>query len=250
MNFTNSKLICCTILSPSNSGTRTHKIDTVTVHCMAGDLTVESCGYLFQQRQASSNYGIGSDGRIGLYVPESKVSWASSNAGNDNRAVTIEVANTSAYAPYPISQAAYRSLVNLLADICVRNGIPKLMWKANKSLIGQVNQQNITVHRWFDYKSCPGDYIYNRLGQIAAESNKKIEEMRDLTKSETIALFNQLYAQKEAERSKKAVSAWAQPAVDYCKQRGIMVGDKDGNFRPADPVSRQEMAQVLKNISA
>ena len=95
MAYTNSSLVTYKKLSPNRNSPRNHKIDTITIHCMAGNLTVETCGNLFaaSSRQASSNYGIGSDGRIALYVEEKDRSWASSNAANDNRAVTIEVAN-------------------------------------------------------------------------------------------------------------------------------------------------------------
>ena len=175
--MSNSKLATVTILSPNHSGKRTHAIDTITVHCMAGNLSVESCGYMFAQRsrEASSNYGIGSDGRIALYVDEANRSWCTSSRANDQRAVTIEVANTAQGEPWPISDAAYKSLVNLLTDICQRNGIKKLLWKADKSLIGQVDKQNMTAHRWFAAKSCPGNMLYAKMGQIAAEVNARLD---------------------------------------------------------------------------
>ena len=175
--MSNSPLVSYTKLSPNHSGKRKHAIDTISIHCMAGHLSVERCGELFQnkERQASSNYGIGSDGRIGLYVDEANRSWCTSSASNDNRAVTIEVANTVAKDPWPVSDAAYKSLIDLLVDICQRNGIPRLLWKGDKSLIGKVDQQNMTVHRWFAAKACPGDWLYSRHGQIAAEVNKRLE---------------------------------------------------------------------------
>ena len=176
--MSNSKLVSYTKLSPNHSGKRNHKIDTISIHCMAGNLSVEGCGALFAKSstQASSNYGIGSDGRIALYVDEANRSWCTSSASNDNRAVTIEVANIKAAEPYPISAEAYKSLINLLVDICKRNGIKRLLWKADSSLIGQVDKQNMTVHRWFASKSCPGEWLYSHHGQIAAEVNKRLEE--------------------------------------------------------------------------
>lgn len=165
-------------LSPNCSAPRTHKIDTITIHCMAGNLTVEGCGACFAERsrKASSNYGIGSDGRIALYVEEANRSWCSSSSANDNRAVTIEVANTVAAEPWPVSDKAYASLLNLVTDICRRNGIRKLLWRGDKSLIGQVDKQNMTVHRWFAAKACPGDYLYRRMGDIASEVNRQLGE--------------------------------------------------------------------------
>lgn len=171
--MSNSYLVGYTKLSPNNSGTRTHTIDTVSVHCVVGQCSVETLGSLFAQssRQASSNYGIGYDGRVGLYVDESKRSWCTSSASNDQRAVTIEVASDT-YRPYKVKDAAYKTLISLLADICRRNkGLGELRWQGDKSLIGQTAKQNMTVHRWFANKACPGDYLYNLHGQIASEVN-------------------------------------------------------------------------------
>ena len=174
--MSNSSLISYTKLSPNHSGKRNHVIDTITIHCMAGNLSVESCGALFasSSREASSNYGIGSDGRIALYVDEANRSWCTSSSANDNRAVTIEVANTVAADPWPCSDKAYAALLNLVTDICKRNGIKRLLWKADKNLIGKVDQQNMTAHRWFAAKACPGDWLYERCGAIAAEVNRRL----------------------------------------------------------------------------
>lgn len=177
MAYTNSPLVNYIKISPNSSNPRNHVIDTITIHCMAGNLSVETCGNVFAptSRQASSNYGIGSDGRIGMYVEEKNRSWCSSSASNDNRAVTIEVANDGgAETGWHVSDKAYAALINLVTDICKRNNIKELKWKGDKSLIGQVDKQNMTVHRWFANKSCPGDYLYNLHGQIAADVNKKL----------------------------------------------------------------------------
>lgn len=173
----NSNLICYTKISPNKTSPRNHKIDTISIHCMAGNLSVETCGNVFapSSRQASSNYGIGSDGRIAMYVEEKDRSWCTSSASNDNRAVTIEVANDGgAETGWHVSDKAYKALLDLVTDICRRNGIKRLLWKGDKALIGQVDKQNMTVHRWFAAKACPGDYLYNLHGQIAAEVNKRL----------------------------------------------------------------------------
>lgn len=174
--MSNSPLINCTILSP-NYRERTAVIDTITIHCMAGTGTVEDCGRIFASpsRKASSNYGIDSSGKIALYVPEDCRSICTNSTKNDNRAVTIEVANTVAEHPWPVSDAAYASLIELCADICRRNGIKRLLWQGDKSLIGQVDKQNMTVHRWFAAKACPGDYLYERHGDIARLVNERLE---------------------------------------------------------------------------
>lgn len=175
MAYTNSKLVNCTRISPNRSINRNHKIDTVSIHCVVGQCSVETLGSIFAStsKEASSNYGIGYDGRIGMYVEEKDRSWCTSSASNDNRAITIEVASDT-YHPYKVNDAAYKSLIKLLVDICKRNGIKELKWKADKSLIGQVDKQNMTVHRWFANKSCPGDYLYNLHGQIAKEVNAQL----------------------------------------------------------------------------
>ena len=108
-----------------------------------------------------------------MYVEEKDRSWCSSNAPNDHRAITIEVASDTA-PPYAITVEAYNGLIKLLADICKRNNIKQLKWKADKSLIGKTSEQNMTVHKWFTNTSCPGEYLYNLHGKIADDVNKKL----------------------------------------------------------------------------
>jgi hypothetical protein len=122
---------------------------------------------------ASCNYVVGYDGSIGLCVEEANRSWCSSSRSNDHRAITIEVASETKH-PYEVTDKAYESLINLLVDICKRNKIKELKWKADKTLIGKPSKQNMTVHRWFANKACPGDYLYNRHGQIAKEVNSRL----------------------------------------------------------------------------
>ncbi len=175
--MSNSSMVSYTKISPNKTSPRNHVIDTITIHCMAGNLSIEACGNVFapSTRQASSNYGIGSDGRVGMYVEEKDRSWCSSSSSNDNRAITIEVANDGGEETgWHVSDKAYNALINLVTDICKRNNIKKLLWKGDKSLIGQVDKQNMTVHRWFAAKACPGDYLYNLHGQIAAQVNAKL----------------------------------------------------------------------------
>lgn len=179
--MSNSPLVSYTKISPNKTSPRNHKIDTITIHCFVGQVTVERMGKSWcNPGNTSANYGIGKDGRIGLYVDEKDRSWCSSNRANDHRAITIECASDSK-SPYAINDKVYNSLVELCADICRRNDIPGLKWRADKSLIGQPDKQNLTVHRWFYPKSCPGPYIYERLGQIADDVNKLLGVTVDLT---------------------------------------------------------------------
>lgn len=172
MAYTNSPLVTYTRLTKNCSSPRNHAIDTITIHCIVGQWTAKKgCDYFATtERQCSANYVVGTDGSIGLSVEEKNRSWCSSSSSNDNRAVTIEVASDATH-PYAVNDTAYNTLIKLVADICKRNGIKKLLWKADKSLIGQVSKQNMTVHRWFANKACPGEYLYERHGEIAEKVN-------------------------------------------------------------------------------
>ena len=172
--MSNSRLATVTVLSPNNSGKRTHAIDRITPHCMVGQLSAKKCGELFSRSsyQASSNYGIGTSGEIEMYVPEDKRSWCSSSESNDQRAVTIECASDARH-PYAMNTKVYASLVKLCTDICRRNGKTKLLWLGDKSKSltyePRDNEMILTVHRWFAQKACPGDWLYSRLGKLASE---------------------------------------------------------------------------------
>ena len=173
--MSNSCLVTYTKLSPHCNKPRNHEIDTITIHCYVGQVTAKrGCdGFAKPLRFASCNYVVGYDGSVGLSVEEENRSWCSSNKANDHRAITIEVASDTK-APYAVTEKAYNALIDLVTDICKRNNIKKLLWKADKKLVGKVDQQNMTVHRWFASKACPGDYLYNKHGEIAAEVNKRL----------------------------------------------------------------------------
>ena len=177
--MSNSKLVTYERISPNRTSPRNHKIDTITIHCYVGQVTAKAgCdNSRFTKKNpisgASCNYVVGCDGSIGLCVPEADRSWCSSNRANDHRAVTIEVACETTH-PYKVTDAAMSALIDLVADICSRNGIKQLLWQGDKSLIGQVDKQNMTVHRWFANKACPGDYLYGKHDYIATEVNKRL----------------------------------------------------------------------------
>lgn len=151
----NSPLVDYKKISPNKTSPRNHKIDTVSIHCYVGQASVEDMGAWFVQpaAQSSCNYGIGSDGRIALIVEEKDRSWCTSSKSNDNRAITIECASDKTH-PYKVNDKVYASLIKLLADICKRNDIKELKWEGDKSLIGNIKKQNMTVHRWFANKAC------------------------------------------------------------------------------------------------
>lgn len=174
MGYTNSPLVSYTKFSPNHSGQRTHSIDRITPHCVVGQCSVETLGNIMYptSRQASCNYGIGPDGRVGMYVEEKNRSWCSSSNANDQRAITIECASDTTH-PYAMNDKVYATLIDLCTDICRRNGKKKLLWFADKdkSLAYSPKQDEmvLTVHRWFANKSCPGDWLYSRLGDVAAK---------------------------------------------------------------------------------
>ena len=179
MGYSNSSLVAYTLLSPNHSGLRTEQIDRISPHCVVGQCTAEGLGDWFHKSstQASSNYGIDKNGRIGLYVEEKNRSWCTSSNANDQRAVTIECASDRAE-PYAMQQVVYERLVDLCEDICRRNGKKKLLWfgDKNKSLNYQTkaDEMLITVHRWFANKSCPGDWLYARLGDLASKVTSRL----------------------------------------------------------------------------
>ena len=189
MNYTNSSLVDYTYISPNKGNwnkeqqkyipSRNHGIDRITIHCVVGQATVETLGRIFARpsKQASSNYGIGLDGRVGMYVEEKDRSWCSSSSSNDNRAITIECASDTTY-PYAVNNIVYKKLIDLVADICKRNGKTKIIWFGDKekslNYKPASNEMVMTVHRWFSNKACPGEYLYSRHGKIAEEVNKLI----------------------------------------------------------------------------
>lgn len=171
----NSSLVSYTKLSPNYTAGRVN-FTRITPHCVVGQLTVESIGSIFapRSRSASSNYGIGKDGRVGQYVDEKNRSWCSSSAANDTRSITIEC-SSDLKAPYAFNEKVYTTLVNLCVDICRRHGKAKLLWLGSKSkalnYTPKSNEMILTAHRWFSNTACPGDWLYGREGDLANRVN-------------------------------------------------------------------------------
>lgn len=172
--MSNSKLVDYTKISPNSTNPRNHKIDTITIHHTAGVVSVETLGSIFakESRQASCNYGIGSDGRVALIVDEANRSWCSSNRDNDHRAITIEVSNSANGGNWPVSDKVLAKLIDLCVDICRRNGIEKLNYTGDKT-------GNLTMHKWFAATSCPGKYLESKFPYIAEEVNKRLASTVD-----------------------------------------------------------------------
>lgn len=165
--MSNSTLINYTKISPNSTNPRRDTIKKITIHHMAGNLSVQTCGNIFasSSRQASSNYAIDSDGQVGMYVEEKNRSWCSSSSSNDNQAITIEVANDSFEPNWTVSDLALNKLIELCADICKRNNIEKLNFTGDEN-------GNLTMHKWFAATACPGPYLESKFSYIAEEVNK------------------------------------------------------------------------------
>lgn len=169
--MSNSNLVSYTKISPNRTSPRQNTIKKITIHHMAGNLSVETCGNVFAptSRKASANYGIGTDGRVGMYVEERDRAWTSSNRDNDNQAVTIEVANNSGAPNWTVSDAAYNKLIDLCVDICQRNGIKELIWTGDKN-------GTLTCHYMFAATACPGPYLKSKMPEIAAAVNARLNQ--------------------------------------------------------------------------
>lgn len=206
MGYSNSSLVAYMLLSPNHSGLRTEQIDRISPHCVVGQCTAEGLGDWFHKSstQASSNYGIDRNGRVGLYVEEKNRSWCTSSNANDQRAVTIECASDTVE-PYTMYETVYAKLIELCVDICKRNGKKKLLWFGDKdkslNYEPKDDEMLITVHRWFANKSCLGNWLYARLGDLAAKvtaqlgggneevipSGMQAREFRNLTEAQVVA---------------------------------------------------------------
>lgn len=267
--MSNSPLVDYTLISPNKTSPRRDEIDTITIHCVVGQCTVETLGNIFASpaRQASSNYGIGFDGKIGMYVEEKDRSWCSggsdrngnpirvngiSGSDNDHRAITIEVASDTTH-PYAVTDAAYEGLIRLLVDICKRNPkIKRLRWLGDKSLVGRTDRQNMTVHRWFAYKSCPGDYLFERHSAIAEEVNRRLDAETLKTEDDDMdaARFKEIWLEMRKELQDNDAGQWSKAARAWAINNGLIYGngkttDGEPNYMWEDILTREQLITVL-----
>ena len=230
MTYTNSSLASYTKLSPNNSGQRTHSIDRITPHCVVGQCSVETLGNIFLpvSRQASCNYGIGADGRVGMYVEEKNRSWCSSSAANDQRAITIECASDTDE-PYAFKGVVYQKLIELCTDICKRNGKTKLLWLGDKTktlnYTPASDEMVLTVHRWFANKSCPGNWMYARMGNLASKVTAALGGMSTTQKQ----LYRVRRTWPDFKSQKGAYNILANAKACSDKNPGYSVFDAGGN---------------------
>ena len=229
--MSNSSLVSYTKLSPNNSGQRTHAIDRITPHHVVGLCSVEALGEAFAStsRQASSNYGIGKDGRVGMYVPENCRSWCSSSEANDQRAVTIECADEASY-PYTFPDVVYSRLIDLCVDICKRNGKNKLVWVPNSAEAlaykQASNEMLLTVHRWFASTACPGAWMMEHMADLAEQVTARLREW-NFTGDSTPA-------------------KWSKEAVEWAVDNGLLAGNDKGDLMLRSPITREQFCVILK----
>lgn len=248
--MSNSPLVTYTKISPNRTSPRDSDISRITIHCYVGQVTAErGCnGARFvnydPKNGASCNYVVGYDGSIGLCVPESDRSWCSSSKDNDHRAVTIETASDNTD-PYTVTEAAYNALLDLCTDICRRNGKKKLLWLEEqfKALAYEPgpDEMVMTVHRWFANKACPGDYLYDRQGEIAAEVTRRLEGDDELTEEDVRAIVRSELTRIEANKAALGPSPWAEAGLSDAVSMGITDGT-----RPQCNATRQEVALMVR----
>ena len=250
MAYTNSSMVSYSRLSPNHSGQRTHSIDRITPHCVVGQLSAESICRCFTSpsRQASCNYGIGTDGRVSLCVEEKNRSWCSSSNANDQRAVTIECASDKTE-PYAMNSRVYDSLVKLCTDICRRNGKKKLLWLGdrNKTLnyAPKSDEMVLTVHRWFANKSCPGDWLYARLGDLAARVTAALGTGISADKAAS-QLYRVRKTWADSKSQKGAFSILANAKKCASSNKGYSVFDENGKkVYPADASSTKKSVDTI-----
>ena len=249
MAYTNSPMVVYTKLSPNNSGDRTHSIDRITPHCVVGQCTAEGLGDWFYQKstQASSNYGIDKDGRVGMYVEEKNRSWCSSSSANDQRAITIECASDKTE-PYAFRNIVYQTLITLCVDICKRNGKSKLIWFGDKdktlNYAPKSDEMILTVHRWFANKSCPGNWMYARMGDLAEKVTAQLGGSSDTPAKETGMQDKVLSNLSEADAIKKVGSLFAEDM----KKSGILASVSLAQFILESGYGKSELAQNANNV--
>ena len=251
MAYTNSSMVVYKKLSPDHSGQRTHSIDRITPHCVVGQCTAEGLGEGFEKQstQASSNYGIDRDGRVALYVEEKNRSWCSSSNANDQRAITIECASDTTE-PYAFRDVVYQTLIKLCIDICKRNGKSKLIWFGDKDKTLNYSPKSgemiLTVHRWFANKSCPGNWMYARMGDLAEKVTKALQGSADSGGGST-AKGTQASVLKNLSEADAIKKVGALFTADQ-KKSGILASVSLAQFILESGYGKSELAQNANNI--
>ena len=219
---------------------------------MVGQCTAEGLGDWFAKSstQASSNYGIDKDGRVGMYVEEKNRSWCSSSNANDQRAITIECASDTTE-PYAFRDIVYQTLIKLCVDICRRNGKTKLLWFGDKDKTLNYEPKSgemiLTVHRWFANKSCPGNWMYARMGDLAEKVTAALGSGTGGTDGSTTTQGTQASAFSGLSEADVVKSVGALFTADQ-KKTGILASVSMAQFILESGYGKSELAQNANNV--
>ncbi|MDU7143652.1 MAG: peptidoglycan recognition family protein, partial [Anaerococcus vaginalis] len=218
--MSNSSLVNLVSYSPNHSGTRKHSITKIAIHHTAGVLTAAGIGSVFKStsRQASCNYGIGNDNKVVLVVDECNRAWTTSNSWCDNRAVTIEVSNCQYGGKWLVSDRVLNTLIDLVTDICKRNGIKNCTYTGGTDGVLQ-------MHKWYAQTSCPGPYLASKFNYIAQEVNKRLKG----GKSTSTSNLYRVRKTWEDSKSQKGAFKNLNSAIELAKKNGYKVYDSNGN---------------------
>ncbi|MFR8334734.1 MAG: N-acetylmuramoyl-L-alanine amidase [Oscillospiraceae bacterium] len=243
--MSNSNLVTYTHISPNRTSPRNKPITKITIHHMAGNLTLEQCGNIFANygRGASANYGIDSKGHIGQFVDERDRSWCSSNADNDHVAVTIEVANDGGAPDWHVSDAALASLIDLCVDICRRNGIQRLNYTGDKG-------GNLTMHKWFAATACPGPYLESKFAYIAQAVNDRLGQSDKPSGSEQLYRVRKSWADAKSQIGAYAVLDNAKRAADQHPGYAVFGGDGKMVYGGQSAVYTVQSGDTLSGIAS
>lgn len=242
-----SKLASVTKLSPNHSGKRNHAVDRITPHCFVGQVTVERGLEVFlpSSKQASCQYVIAKDGAVGCSVDEENRSWCTSSSSNDHRAITIECASDTVH-PYTMNSSVYDKLIELCVDICQRYGKKKLIWIADKNQAlayePKADEMQITVHRWFANKACPGDWLFNRLGEVAKTVTNRLSQ-GVVVEPKTGLQARDLVGLSEASTIAKVAPLFT---ADQ-KKSGVLASVSFAQFILESGYAKSELAQAANN---
>lgn len=225
-------------------GRNGHKICKITPHIMAGVLTAKQCAVnIFQNpnRIASANYCIGNSGDIVCNVYEEDRAYTSSSRSNDYQAITIEVSNSSTGGDWPISDAAWNSLVNLCVDICKR-------YNFRLTYDGTANG-SLTRHNMFASTSCPGKYLQSRFQELANTVNARLDGNNTPSapnKKSNEEIADEVIAGKWG-NGQDRVNAITNAGYDYNTIQQIVNAKLGGKSTPVTP-TKKSIDEIAKEV--
>lgn len=244
--MSNSSLVSIVNYSPNHSGRRNQPITKIAIHHTAGAVSAATIGQIFRptSRQASCNYGIGNDNKIVLCVDEANRSWCTSSSWCDNRAITIEVANSSNGGNWPVSGRVLATLIDLVTDICKRNGIKNCTYTGGKDGVLQ-------KHEWYANTNCPGPYLGSKFPYIAAEVNKRLAGGSGSSNTGTSSLYRVRKSWSDAKSQKGAFRNLENAKKCANANPGYSVYDANGrSFYPIASAPSKSVDTLARKVLA